>query len=80
MINLRPEAFSLFEGSSVHTKSNEDLRGPKCSNYYQHSEHCVSARSTECLYIELCLYNRMLVYKALYGSSLEYSSGIAIYK
>ena len=33
-INLRTAAVSLFESSSAHLRSNEDLEGPECSNYY----------------------------------------------
>ena len=33
-INLRTAAVSLFESSSAQLRSNEDLEGPECSNYY----------------------------------------------
>ena len=33
-INLRTAAVSFFESSSAQLRSNEDLQGPECSNYY----------------------------------------------
>ena len=33
-INLRTTAVSLFESSSAQLRSNKDLEGPECSNYY----------------------------------------------
>ena len=33
-INLRTAAVSLFESSSAQLRSNEDLEGQECSNYY----------------------------------------------
>ena len=33
-INLRTASASLFEGSSAQLRSNEDLEGAECSNYY----------------------------------------------
>ena len=31
---INQAAASLFEGSSAQLRSNEDLEGPECSNYY----------------------------------------------
>ena len=41
-INLRTAAVSLFKSSSAQLRSNEDLEGPECSNYYKSSGHSIS--------------------------------------
>ena len=33
-INLRTAAVLVFESSSPQLRSNENLEGPECSNYY----------------------------------------------
>ena len=60
-INLQAAAVSLFESSSKQLRSNEDLEGPGCSNYY--IVYIVYIYYIYAIYIlYICIYIYMYIY------------------